>query len=103
MIRSLLTFSPAAEDVPALLELYRRLEILSTSLRHTRQIRSDIAVAADGSGTVLVTADWPDAAAYTEWLEHPVRGRFAPQLQELLGRQVGEGALYQVDHGASRE
>ena len=103
MIRSVLTLRTDPELVEPILELYRAEQILQESLDLTRAIASEISVATDGSGEVIVTALWPDEAAYQEWLDHPNRGRAAPELTALLsGAEVGVGKLYQVDHGVSK-
>lgn len=82
-----------------MLQLFRDEGILQESHDKTRQISSDIAVATDGSGEVVVTADWPDEAGYQEWLDHPDRNRTSPQLEEILaGAEVGIGRLYRIDH-----
>jgi Antibiotic biosynthesis monooxygenase. len=103
MIRSVLTLRTTPEQVEPLLELYRTEQILQESLDLTRALASEISVASDGSGEVIVTALWPDEAAYQEWLDHPNRGRAAPALTELLvGAEVGVGKLYRVDHSVSK-
>ncbi|MFF8892791.1 putative quinol monooxygenase [Brevibacterium casei] len=99
MYRSVLTFRAAPEQVDAVLQLFHEEGILQESHDKTRQIASDIAVATDGSGEVVVTADWPDEAGYQEWLDHPDRNRTSPQLEEILaGAEVGVGKLYRIDH-----
>lgn len=99
MYRSVLTFRAQPEQVEAVLQLFREEGILKESHDKTRQICSDIAVAQDGSGEVVVTADWPDEAGYQEWLDHPDRNRTSPQLEEILsGAEVGTGRLYHIDH-----
>jgi len=104
MIRSVLTLHTDPENAERILELYRREQILQESLDLTRQISSDIAVAADGSGEVIVTAEWPDELGYQEWLDHPRRTRTAPELEALLaGAEVGVGKLYRVDHRVVRD
>ena len=103
MIRSVLTLRTTPENAERILELYRRESILQESLDLTRQISSDIAVAADGSGEVIVTAEWPDEAGYQEWLDHPQRSRTAPELSALLAyAEIGVGRLFRVDHGVKR-
>ncbi|PID98258.1 MAG: hypothetical protein CSA83_01650 [Actinomycetales bacterium] len=85
------------DRVPKILELFRKEDILQESYDKTRQIRSDIAVATDGSGQVIVTADWPDETGYQEWLDHPDRLRTAPKLEQILaGADIGVGRLYQI-------
>lgn len=103
MIRSVLTLRTTPERVEPILELYRAEQILQESLDLTRALASEISVASDGSGEVMVTALWPDEVAYQEWLDHPNRGRAAPALTELLaGAEVGGGKLYRVDHSVSK-
>ncbi|MBB4071825.1 hypothetical protein EII31_05635 [Leucobacter sp. OH2974_COT-288] len=104
MYRSILVIKTNPEQAEKLLQLYRDEEILLESLRLTRQVSSDIAVAADGSGEIIVTANWPDAAGYQEWLDHPNRDRLAPEFDEILGGvEVGIGRQYIVDHQVSRD
>lgn len=102
MIRSVLTLRPAPDQVDAVLSLYRRESILQESLDLTRATASEIAAATDGSGEIIVTAVWPDEAAYQEWLDHPNRGRTAPELTVLLGTAVTAGRLYAIDHHVSQ-
>jgi len=104
MYRSVLTLRTSPEGVERILQLFRDEQILQESLDLTRQIRSDIAVAADGSGEVIVTADWPDEAGYQEWLDHPNRSRTAPALDALLAdAEVGVGKQYRIDHYVARD
>lgn len=103
MIRSVLTLRTDDRGVEPVLDLYRSEQILQESLDLTRAVASEISVAVDGSGEVLVTALWPDEAAYQEWLDHPRRGRTAPELAALLtGAEVGAARLFRVDHDATR-
>ncbi|WP_291279885.1 hypothetical protein [Galactobacter sp.] len=103
MIRSVLTLRTTPAQVEEILRFYRREQILQVSFDNTRQINSDIAVATDGSGELLVTADWPDKAAYQEWVDHPRRAETAPELGALLAdAEVGVGKVYLIDHGVTR-
>jgi hypothetical protein len=103
MIRSVLTLHTSPEQADSVLKLYRREQILQESLDLTRAVSSEIATAIDGSGEIIVTAVWPDEAAYQEWLDHPNRGRTAPELSALLAdARIGIGRLYEVDHRVSR-
>jgi len=103
MIRTVLTLRAAPERVEAILDFYRREQILQESLDLTRAVASEISVAADGSGEVIVTALWPDERAYQEWLDHPARERTGPALRELLeGVEVGAGKVFEIDHGVSK-
>ncbi|WP_166985684.1 hypothetical protein [Canibacter zhoujuaniae] len=105
MYRSILTIKTTPEQAEKLLQLYRDEEVLRESLNLTRQVSSDIAVAADGSGEILVTANWPDERGYQEWLDHPKRDRLAPEFDEILGSEVevGAGRQYIVDHAVTRD
>lgn len=103
MIRSVLTLRAAPENVEKILELYRTEQILQESMNLTRSLGSEIAVATDGSGEIYVSALWPDEAGYQEWLDHPNRGRTAPELAPLLAdAEIGVGRLYRIDHSVSR-
>lgn len=103
MIRSVLTLRATPEEVESIFEIYRAEQILQESLNLTRAVASEISAAVDGSGEIIVTALWPDEAAYQEWLDHPNRGRTGPALQELLAdSEIGVGRLYRVDHGVSK-
>jgi len=103
MIRSVLTLHTAPAQAEQVLELYRREAILQESLDLTRALSSEVAASVDGSGEIIVTALWPDAAAYQEWLDHPNRGRTAPELSALLAdARIGVGRLYSVDHRVTR-
>lgn len=103
MIRSVLTLRSTPEKVESIFEIYRTEQILRESLALTRAVASEISAAVDGSGEIIVTALWPDEAAYQEWIDHPNRGRTAPALKELLAdAEIGVGRLYRVDHGVSK-
>ncbi|MGQ7311556.1 hypothetical protein ACUOFU_07625 [Microbacterium arabinogalactanolyticum] len=103
MIRSVLTLHTSPVQADSVLELYRREAILQESLDLTRAVSSEIATAVDGSGEIIVTAVWPDEAAYQEWLDHPNRARTSPELSALLAdARIGVGRLYEVDHRVSR-
>ena len=102
MIRSILTLKTDPARAEQILALYRVEGILEESLELTRGVASEISVATDGSGEIMVTALWPDEAAYQEWLDHPKRERAAPNLRPLLSHaEIGVGKLFRVDHEAS--
>lgn len=99
MIRSVLTLRTDPARTQPVLDLYRAERILQESLDLTRATASEISVAADGSGEILVTALWPDEAAYQEWIDHPRRGRTRSELTALLtDAVVGEARLFRIDH-----
>jgi hypothetical protein len=101
VIRSILVLQPEPSKVEDVLAVYRDDDILQFSLDESRALASEISVAVDGSGEIVVTALWPDAAAYQEWLDHPRRAN--ERLVEILrGVAVGSARLYEVDHGAQK-
>ncbi len=104
MIRTVLTLRSTSEaQAESIVQLYRAEQILQESLDLTRALASEISVATDGSGEVLVTAVWPDGAAYQEWIDHPNRGRMAPELEALLeGAEVGIGKIFRIDHSVTK-
>ncbi|KAM9864245.1 hypothetical protein ACIFOC_02797 [Leucobacter aridicollis] len=103
MIRTLLTLTPLEGRAPAVVQLYRSEQILQESLDLTRAVASEISVATDGSGEILVTAVWPDEAAYQEWIDHPNRGRTGPDLERLLdGARIGVGRTFEIDHSVAK-
>lgn len=97
MIRSILVLQPEPAKVADVLAVYRDDDILQFSLNESRALASEISVALDGSGELVVTALWPDAAAYQEWLDHPRRAN-ARLVEILRGVPVGAARLYEVDH-----
>jgi quinol monooxygenase YgiN len=99
MIRTLLTLRLEPAKISEVLDLYRADDILQYSLDHSDAVASEISVAADGSGEILVTAVWPDAAAYQGWLDNPWRAQSGVKLRELLrDAEVGEGRIFDIDH-----
>lgn len=103
MIRTMLTLDVRPESVGTVLELYKSRDILQYSLDHSDALASEISVATDGSNEVLVTAVWPDAAAYDGWLNNPNRERTAPGLADLLKEStVGIGRIFEIDHSVSK-
>jgi len=104
MIRTVLTLRVEPSKLAAVLAMYRDEDILQFSLDHSQALASEISVAADGSGEVIVTALWPDEAAYRGWLDHPSRQESAPRLARLLegAAEVGPGRVFVVDHAVSK-
>lgn len=101
MIRSVLSLKSDPDRAEKILDLYRREGILEESLSLTRGTVSEISIALDGSGEILVTALWPDEAAYQEWIDHPRRGRTAPELSPLLAdAEIGTARLFRIDDTA---
>jgi hypothetical protein len=100
MIRSILSLYPAPDRVDDVLAVYRDADILQYSLDESRAVASEISVAIDGSGEMLVTALWPDPEAYQEWLDHPNR-RNERLVAVLDGVEVGSARLFAVDHAVT--
>lgn len=96
MIRSVLTLNPPPEQVAGVLALYAREQVLQRSMDEAGAVAAEISVAADGSGDLLVTALWPDAAAYQGWLDHAFRAEFSAELDTLLNGRAGTGRTYTV-------
>lgn len=103
MIRSVLTLRTNPDSVEPIFALYRSEDILQESLNLTRALASEISASVDGTGEIIVTALWPDEAAYQEWIDHPNRGRTAPALSALLSNaEIGVAKLYRIDHGVQK-
>ena len=99
MIRTVLTLRVDPSRVDQVITYYRDRDVLQYSLDHSDALTSEISVASDGSGEILVTALWPDAAAYQGWIDNPWRDRSNVQLVELLrDAEVGVGRMYEIDH-----
>jgi hypothetical protein len=97
MIRTVLTLHASPEHVDDIVEVYRRADILQYSLDHSDALRSELSVAVDGRGTVLVTAVWPSVEAYQGWLDNPWRANSSQVLKDLLeGVEVGAGAVFEI-------
>lgn len=104
MIRTVLTLRVGPNRVDDVLAIYRVEDILQFSLDHSEALASEISVASDGSGEVMVTALWPDEAAYDGWLNHPSRKESAPRLAQFLdgAAEVGPGRIFTIDHAVSK-
>ena len=103
MIRTLLSLKVEPDRVDDVLRMYRAEDILRFSLEHSDALASEISVAADGSGDIMITALWPDAVAYDRWLNHPYRQESAPRLANLLkNAQVGAGRVFSIHHAVSK-
>lgn len=97
MIRTILTFRPEPAAIADIEKIYAAGDVLAYSLEQTRALASELAVEVDESERpeVVVTALWPDEAAYQEWLDHPRRAAVAPGLPDLVG-PVGAARRYEV-------
>ncbi|ALE07410.1 hypothetical protein AL755_21190 [Arthrobacter sp. ERGS1:01] len=89
----------APERVGDVLQRYDDEQILQYSLDHSDAISSEISVATDAAGTILVTAVWPDQSAYDGWVENPFRASSNGRLAELLkDSAVGIGRTFKIVH-----
>ena len=104
MIRTVLTLRVAPERVAEVVEMYKQQDILQHSLDLTEALRSELSVATDGSGVVMVTAVWPSVEAYQAWLDNPWRRESSDRLNALLdGASVGSGATFSIIQSVSKE
>ena len=104
MIRTVLTLTATPELVPEVLAFYRKENILQYCLDHSRAITSEISLATDDSGTILVTALWPDQEAYDGWVANPWRTESNDRMAELLkDAAVGTGQTFEIDHSVQRD
>ena len=104
MIRTVLTLRVAPERVAEVVEMYKQQDILQRSLDLTEALRSELSVATDGSGVVMVTAVWPSVEAYQAWLDNPWRRESSDRLDTLLnGASVGSGAIFSISQSVSKE
>jgi hypothetical protein len=99
VIRTMLTLRVDPAKIGEVLAYYREYDVLQYSLDHSAALASEISVAADSSGDILVTALWPDARAYQDWIDTPWRDSSNERLRELLrDAEVGAGRVFEVDH-----
>jgi hypothetical protein len=97
MIRTVLTLGVSPHRVNEVVEIYREAKILQYSLDHSEALASELSVALDGSGDVMVTALWPSAASYHSWLDNPWRANSSDELCKLLSEgEVGAGVLFEI-------
>jgi hypothetical protein len=99
VIRTMLTLKVDPTRIGEVLDYYRAHDVLQYSLDHSDAVASEISVAADGSGEILVTALWPDADAYQGWIDNPWRERSNERLGALLrDAEIGPGRVFEIDH-----
>ena len=99
MIRSVLYVEPKDGDYDAVVEFYRREDVLGRALRQPGCLGSELQVPTSGSGPMLVTALWSSAEAYQGWVSSPVRGAGSAALAELVQGRLDEstrGETYTV-------
>jgi heme-degrading monooxygenase HmoA len=104
-VRSLLVLQPRGGDPAALLDFFRRHDVLGLAVRHAGCWTAELQVPVGGAGPVVVTAVWDDAAAYDGWRNHPVRASFNADMERLVESEpatVVAGGVYQVAVSAAR-
>lgn len=104
MIRTTLTLRVASVEIDRVLDYFRNNQVLQYSLDHSDALASEISVATDGSGDVMVTALWPSLDAYQGWLSNPWRDASNDRLAVLLkDAVVGVGRTFQIDHEVHKD
>lgn len=100
MIRTVLTLKVASGEADALVETFRELQILETSIAQEGCLATEIAVS-DDQREAIVTATWADRAAYARWTARADRGahgeRISRHLREPLTAET-VGVVYEVRH-----
>jgi quinol monooxygenase YgiN len=103
MIRTVLTLRVAPERVAEVVEMYKQQDILQHSLDLTEALRSELSVATDGSGVVMVTAVWPSVEAYQAWLDNPRRHESNDRLNTVLrSGRVASGETFSIVQSVSK-
>jgi quinol monooxygenase YgiN len=97
-VRSVLLLQPRNGDYAALVESFKRNDILGLAVREAGCLAAEVQVPLTGSGPLVVTALWHSAEAYDGWRNHPVRATFSDEMTRLTeaeAQPVGSG-LYRV-------
>jgi quinol monooxygenase YgiN len=99
MVRSVLYLRPRGNDYRAVVDYYRRHDVLGRAASIDGCLGTELHVPNDESGPLLVTALWESQAAYGRWLQDDFRRESGAHLSELLEDApepgVG-GALFDV-------
>jgi hypothetical protein len=99
MVRSVLYLQPRDGAHDALVDFYRRYDVLATAVRAAGCLATELHVPLEGQGPALVTALWNDEAGYQGWVDHELRVNGRDELMELI--EVGDdgvpaGRVYRV-------
>lgn len=100
MIRTMLRLPVAPGEAEGLVETFRRLEILETSIAQEGCLSTEIAISEDHTEAV-VTATWSDREAYGRWTSRSDRGSHSAELSRHLSRPLTAetvGVVYDVAH-----
>jgi quinol monooxygenase YgiN len=84
VIRSVLYLEPKDGDYEAVVDFYRREDVLGRAVRQPGCLGSELHVPTGGRGPILVTALWTDPEAYEGWVSSPVRAAGSAELAELV-------------------
>jgi quinol monooxygenase YgiN len=84
VIRSVLYLEPKDGDYEAVVDFYRREDVLGRAARQPGCLGSELHVPTGGRGPILVTALWTDPEAYEGWVSSPVRAAGSAELAELV-------------------
>lgn len=102
MIRTTLFLKTTPENAQAVLSVYEQYDILQYSLDHSEATASELSIATDDGGYILVTALWPSTEAYQGWIDNPERDRTGVILNELLSDAVGVGRTFEIQQSVSK-
>jgi hypothetical protein len=103
MIRTALTLDVSLERVNEVVEFYDSADILQYSLDHSEALASELSIALDGSGVIMVTDLWPSSESYQGWLDNPWRASSGDELRKFLREgEVGAGMLFEVVQSVER-
>jgi hypothetical protein len=105
-VRSLLVLQPRGGDHAALVDFFRRNDVLGLAVRRAGCWAAELHIPVSGAGPAVVTAVWDDAAAYDGWRSHPVRASFNGDMERLVELEPAAvlvaGGVYAVAVSASR-
>jgi heme-degrading monooxygenase HmoA len=98
MVRSVLYLQPKDGDYQAVVDFYRRHQILGRAAAQKGCRSSDLQVPRTGLGPLLVTALWDSTDDYRGWLDNEFRKQRGSELSELVEESAGgmRGDLYEV-------
>jgi heme-degrading monooxygenase HmoA len=84
VIRSVLYLEPLDGDYDAVVDFFRREDVLGRALSQPGCLGSEVQVPTSGRGPILVTALWTGQEAYDGWVSSPVRAASSSGLAELI-------------------
>lgn len=98
MVRSVLYVHPRDGDHQAVVDFYRRNDVLDRAISLDGCLGSSLHVPVTGPGPLLVTALWESEDAYRRWLGDERRHELGDELVSLIDSDVppAAGELYEV-------